>query len=661
MELHDLIRLVKSGRKEEALRLVKSALQQSPAQIEYLLFFAGVTSDLDEGIRALQRVLELDPQNAAAKKGLADLLEKKAKAQSAAVPSADVILPPNEVIAPAEPVAEVAPTSDTDRPADQGAASVMQELIAFAGDVHWKMRGLDLPLREAIQAGHVTERDLEWAGQKAYNPVLAWAAAVMLRAAEIRESTLRLEEALAVTWPFKNLNAPIGELLQQGKITLWNLTYTLMRGPDLRLRQACALAGYALITQRITVTKTQEEQKAAESKDAVLSQSPAAQVPVTPSGAVRVSSESRPAQGGTAEEKPARAESQVSVTPSGAARVSSESRPAQRETAEEKPARVESQAPVTPPGAARASSESHRTQGSVAEGKRAQAEPAPSVSRPRPVPTGEARPAPGPGERLRRPAGLPTRKGPAIYKGSDYLDRQILKKARLARYLYWGIAVLLGLMALSVPVMLLFPKSIGKYFALGAFGIAGVLYFVMPRFEMAVQERNQYIAGQKGEETLIRWLQGQLDESWAIFRNIDLPDRQGDIDVVLVGPGGMYVLEVKVYSGQNRNFGERWQRKSWGRWMTLDQNPSKQARKNAARLSNFLREAGLNVWVEPRVVWAGDGELRLEKPAVLLWKLSEPARIEAELKKGSKSLQPETVQRIVGMLKIYLRGYHHSG
>lgn len=161
MELHDLIRLVKNGRKEEALRLVKSALRQSPDQIQYLLFLAGVTPDLEEGIGALQRVLELDPQNAAAKKGLADLLEKKAKAQSAAAPIPDVTPPPNEVIAPADPVVEAAPISDTERPAVRGTASPVQELIALAGEVRWKMRGVDLPLREAIQAGHVTERDLE--------------------------------------------------------------------------------------------------------------------------------------------------------------------------------------------------------------------------------------------------------------------------------------------------------------------------------------------------------------------------------------------------------------------------------------------------------------------------------------------------------------------
>lgn len=632
MEMRDLIQLVQSGRKEEALRRAKEALQQDPDQIPYLIFFAALTPDLDEGIRALQHALELDPQHAAARKGLADLLEKKARMQASASPVANVMPPSNEAVAPSV-APQVTPSSASVEQAAASSAvpvgaSLGQEIIAFAGEVRWKMRGLNLPLREAIQAGHVTEKDLEWAGQKAYNPELAWAAAVMLRAAEVQTSPLTLEEALALRWPFKNLNRPIGELLQQGKLTLWNLAYTLVRGPDLRLRQACALAGYALLTRRITVVKSQEgEEKSAEKNDVPPSQPvPGVQAPAA-APEVALPSSASPARASMGEGR----------------------------------ARPEPQSPNGAPDAARPSPEPRPPVATATGDVRPRSEPSPAAPRSRTSATGEARSSSGANQRARQPANLPSRKLPVVYQGSSYLDRQILEKARVARYLYWGIATLLFLMSLSVPLMLLLPKPVSYYLAMGAFSLAGVLYFVMPRFEMAVQERNQYMAGQKGEEELIRLLQRNLDESWVIFRNIDLPDRQGDIDLVLVGPGGMYALEVKVYSGNNRNFGERWQRKYLGRWVALEKNPSEQAKRNAVRLSNFLREAGLNVWVEPRVVWAGEGKLWLKKPAVPVWKLAEPGWIESELKKGKKSLESETVQRVVGMLKVYLQGYHHSG
>jgi hypothetical protein len=142
--------------------------------------------------------------------------------------------------------------------------------------------------------------------------------------------------------------------------------------------------------------------------------------------------------------------------------------------------------------------------------------------------------------------------------------------------------------------------------------------------ELLTEQRN-FVVGRKGEERVVRLLYRLLDDEWTLFRNADLPDNCGDIDGVLVGPRGIFALEVKAYSGYNRNVGSKWQRKYAGFWRTLPRSPSKQAKRNAARLSEYLKGRGVDVrWVEARVVWAKREKLWLKRPDVRVWQVRNP-------------------------------------
>jgi len=67
-EVRDLWR---RGAKADALRLVTARLQRDPWDVTALVWFAGLTEDREKALAALRYVLRLDPQNAAARKGLA--------------------------------------------------------------------------------------------------------------------------------------------------------------------------------------------------------------------------------------------------------------------------------------------------------------------------------------------------------------------------------------------------------------------------------------------------------------------------------------------------------------------------------------------------------------------------------------------------------------
>ncbi len=129
--------------------------------------------------------------------------------------------------------------------------------------------------------------------------------------------------------------------------------------------------------------------------------------------------------------------------------------------------------------------------------------------------------------------------------------------------------------------------------------------------------------GHEGEERVVAAMHSALDGTWHLFRNVVLPGRQrSDIDSVLVGPPGVWALEIKTFTGEYRNIGEHWEQRAGNRWMLSKQSPSRQAQVNAARLASFLKADGIQQWVTPAVIWANpESQLTVENPGTAVWRL----------------------------------------
>jgi hypothetical protein len=155
---------------------------------------------------------------------------------------------------------------------------------------------------------------------------------------------------------------------------------------------------------------------------------------------------------------------------------------------------------------------------------------------------------------------------------------------------------------------------------------AGGVWLVSRAMDLIFNKLDQQIEnhrkGQEGEDRVVEAMRQNLDGDWTLFRNVILPGRsKADLDAVLVGPPGVWALEIKAFMGKYRNVGERWEYRAGG-WKSLRSSPSRQARNNAAYLANFFRAAGVEQWVEPVVVWANpDSPLAVENPMVSVWVL----------------------------------------
>lgn len=135
------------------------------------------------------------------------------------------------------------------------------------------------------------------------------------------------------------------------------------------------------------------------------------------------------------------------------------------------------------------------------------------------------------------------------------------------------------------------------------------------------KEIEQYRRGQEGEDNVVQLIMQALDGNWHLFRNISIPGRnKGDLDLVLVGPPGIWALEVKNFRGEYRNIGEAWEWKNGKNWKAARRSPSRQADNSAIRLKSFLTADHVNVYVNSAVIWANsESQLTVENPSVAVW------------------------------------------
>jgi hypothetical protein len=135
------------------------------------------------------------------------------------------------------------------------------------------------------------------------------------------------------------------------------------------------------------------------------------------------------------------------------------------------------------------------------------------------------------------------------------------------------------------------------------------------------KEIESYRLGQEGEDRTIQRVIQSLDGSWTIYKNVQLPGRnKGDLDIILLGSPGIWVLEVKNLNGEYRDIGETWEYRHGKDWKNAHINPGRQALHNAIRLGSFLKADNINVFVNAVVVWANEASLLfVENSTTAIW------------------------------------------
>lgn len=145
--------------------------------------------------------------------------------------------------------------------------------------------------------------------------------------------------------------------------------------------------------------------------------------------------------------------------------------------------------------------------------------------------------------------------------------------------------------------------------------VAAVSWSIAPRKAPAGLQEQLWAVGQEGEAVLTHALTARFDAAWTIiagFRNW-----KGEIDRLLVGPGGVFAFEVKHHSGRIHCSGDTWWRDKedrygntveWG--LTIadrgGRGPSRQLNEPTDQLQRALQNVVPGLAVKRIVVFTND-------------------------------------------------------
>lgn len=110
----------------------------------------------------------------------------------------------------------------------------------------------------------------------------------------------------------------------------------------------------------------------------------------------------------------------------------------------------------------------------------------------------------------------------------------------------WWVIALVGLLpiAFEIPVALLIGKHVGFIYG---FGLGAGLAAALVLFDSPPARIENWRTGADGERATAKALRPLVRNGWELFNDIDTG--QGNIDHVLVGPAGVFMLESKRLAG----------------------------------------------------------------------------------------------------------------
>ena len=219
-------------------------------------------------------------------------------------------------------------------------------------------------------------------------------------------------------------------------------------------------------------------------------------------------------------------------------------------------------------------------------------------------------------------------------ESSNYLRNQVRKN--LAKAVLSIILFCLIFFTVSLSVL--------SNLRLSIFDLAGFLLSLVPLVAFYYYTRNYrvYNGGWAGEKQVTKLLSSKLSDEYLLLNGLYLRNGGGDIDHVVLGPTGVFVLETKNWSGDITCNGDEWQR---GGKHSFKANPSLQVKRNAAKIKHILDSSpslrSLGVGVEGIVVFTNNhATLHLNSPTVLILKLQQlPNHITTYRSPGNYSSQ----------------------
>lgn len=202
-----------------------------------------------------------------------------------------------------------------------------------------------------------------------------------------------------------------------------------------------------------------------------------------------------------------------------------------------------------------------------------------------------------------------------VYKGQDYLQQSFREHNNTSRIFPYISGALFVLFIIVTPIAfknyLAKPTSSSIIILLLSFGLVTTFFATVKSILTSTKKKRDFQRGIEAEEYLQATLEKKLREGFTYFTNISI-NGKFDIDSILVGPYGIFIIESKNYSGINEYRDGKWLKNG----DLIPHNPFKQLFSNQKELQQLLHEHAIDLPICPRLYWHnqyGKAELQVSK------------------------------------------------
>ncbi len=235
------------------------------------------------------------------------------------------------------------------------------------------------------------------------------------------------------------------------------------------------------------------------------------------------------------------------------------------------------------------------------------------------------------------------------------IDCQLLKKSSKFGFIHTEIKSSKYAFIIVIGVYLIFFSFLGLIYG----GSYLLLFIILIGFILSVygwKKGRSWIKGAKGEKLVGKYLK-KLPSGYAYFNDIILPGRWGNIDHVIIGPNGFFVLETKNYGGFYRVDGHKWSYQVGHLPIYRPmKSPGRQAKTNAIALRKYLSSEGIDmtkIWVTSVVTFLSMKIVRMKDPPN--YEIIHPSRLVQFITNKQGKLDKDIKMKSIELLK------EHSG
>lgn len=211
-----------------------------------------------------------------------------------------------------------------------------------------------------------------------------------------------------------------------------------------------------------------------------------------------------------------------------------------------------------------------------------------------------------------------------LKKSGSYLKRKALHKLSTAFLFMVAFAVVLISAVPNSPIYM----AAGRYESIRALSLLILFVFAWLFF----RGYSGYRRGYEGEKSVARILSSTLGGEYSLINDVSIHDGYGNIDHIVLGPNGIFVIETKNYAGKIICDGDNWSSQRNGKFNRLMHydlgSPSKQAKRNATRVKRVIESNAIfkskNIWVNGVLVFANKNvQLQISNPTVPILRSSK--------------------------------------